>query len=309
MSVARSNFLLRLRAYREAVNDAATVSKSLANQDGDPTRLMRNGLSVVGFALLENFIRSRTAEVLERVGDSGISFASLPVELQNAATRGVIEALSFQYRFLDGDDSVQITQEHAKLVASTLSTGYQLSRMALGRDRSNLTHESVKQMLRAFQVKDGWGNINRFAGRVGVASPSLRDAFEGAMHRRHRGAHQADADTEPSDLQSFYIHALGIAIGYDALISKGLMFILDADDEYLRGEKAVSDDLVKVRFLDQEDASTWGERGENKGVARKGSCFEEIRTKSLRRSRKRNEILVVRDLREMPLEWHISEVA
>jgi hypothetical protein len=310
MSKARHDFISRLRAYRSAVEAEILVNKAPTDHEHNQrAKILRSGLSVVGFSILEDFIDDRSTEILARIGNSAVQFERLPEKLREATTIGVIRALNFQIGLIRSNDEKDVTsfvQRHARLVASTSETGYQLSGLALGAMRSNLNHEDVKQMLHTFRIKDPWGKIDKIASRVGLGAPSLQDAFKGAMRRRHEGAHKADADPETTDLQFYYNQALGIAIGFDALISYGLKYILDANSDFLSGSQEVEQSKIPFRFVDQSDNGEWREVAEGKLRAyRVGDDFEHVKDNALARARSRSEILVVRNTNEIPRGWYI----
>ena len=310
MSKARHDFISRLRAYRSAVETEILVNKAPTDREHNRrAKILRSGLSVVGFSILEDFIDDRSTEILARVGNSAVQFDRLPKRLQKATTIGVIRALNFQIGLIRNSDEEDVTsfvQRHAKLVASTSETAYQLSGLALGAKRSNLNHEDVKRMLRTFRIKDPWGKIDKIASRVGLGAPSLQDAFKGAMRRRHEGAHQADADPETTDLQFYYNQALGIAVGFDALISSGLKHILDANSDFLSGSREVEQSEIPLRFVDQSANGTWREVTEGSQRAyRVDEDLEQIKENALARARRRSEVLVIRNANEIPREWYI----
>src|SRR5215211_6609576 len=99
---SREQFVGRLYAYRQAVRSEVLVSRAPTETEHNlRARVLRNGLAVVGYALLEDFLRSRTVEVVARIGDGHTSFQDLPKGIKFAATEGVFNAARFQQRFID----------------------------------------------------------------------------------------------------------------------------------------------------------------------------------------------------------------
>lgn len=58
--------------------------------------LLRKGLGIVAFNILEDFIKKRSSEALSRVSASRISFSKLPVKLQEAAILEAVSSLAFR---------------------------------------------------------------------------------------------------------------------------------------------------------------------------------------------------------------------
>lgn len=312
MSEARRSFLHRINAFKSAAYDDALVSREPSEEEHNRrSRILRSGLSVVGFSILEDFIDSRSSEVLARIGNSSVKFQRLPDPLREATTIGVINALNFEIRLRrkNDDDISSFVQRHARLVASTAESGYQLSSLALGRSGSNLNHEDIKQILRSFNIHDPWGNIDDIASRVNIGVPSLREAYKSATNRRHQGAHQADADIAPTDLQFYFKHALAIALSFDSLISTSLKLILDADRKYLEGEKNPDEKDIYIRFVDDSGGS-WREISEKSERAyRVDNDRDIILEGATKRARNNDEIVVVRDITQTPILWKSPFVA
>jgi hypothetical protein len=244
-------FLERLSAYENAVKQELIVTRTPTDVIHNArARLLRNGLAVVAFALLEDFIKTRMGEVFERVGMGASSFSDLPHALRVAATSGVIKAMGYQDRFLDNRSSnyFEHFQTHALLVASTRNPGFQLSPMAFGHDQPNLQSTAVERMLTAFHIDRPWNAIESVARRAGVGVPALKGAFDSALQRRHQAAHRADANVEPSDLAAFATETMGIAIGIDLALSLALRKILDGDRRFLSGER-IGGNRIGLRLI------------------------------------------------------------
>jgi len=312
MSVARHTFMERVTAFKSAVNAPILVSRDPLEVDHNNTaRLLRNGLAVVGFAILEDFVRGRLKEILARVGSSNIPFDELPDPLRNAAVLGAVHALAYhgELRRRQGDDYVSFIQEHGCLIGSTRSASYKISEMALGWDRPNLSASDIKDILTTFKIRDGWGNIEALAKRVGLASPSLREDFSQAARRRHRAAHLATADTEVTHLMSFGHQAIGIALGFDALLSCSLRRLLDRDSSYLSDKGSVQEGEIRARFIDP-DGTTWREIKEgSKRAVRRNSDVKALTSACLARPDARNDLVIVRDSSRQPTKWFIQSVA
>ena len=312
MSLARTAFLERLDSFGVAILEPGLISRDPSQVGHNNTaRLLRNGLAVAGFALLEDFIRSRTQEVLERLSSGQLPFDSLPDELREACVFGATKAVAYHgdIKKRQHEDYLSFIQEHGRLIGSTSSSGYQLSPMSLGWERPNLNHDDVKEILRAFKIKDGWGNIDSLAARVGLASPSLCEAFRQSALRRHRAAHKADVDTETSQLDSFVSQALGIAIAFDALISKSLRRLLDRDSTFLSDSGDILHSDVSVRFLDKGQDGWWREMKENgQRAVRRTQDVVTLKSECLARADARRDLIVIRKVSQQPTEWLIPEV-
>ena len=267
MSVARNQFLARISSLARSIRIDAVKSRPLTEQaHNDVARMLRNGLAVVGFASLEDFIKSRTSEVLSEVGRTHVPFRDLPEKLRFATTFDALSALSYQLSLRAKADRVAYVQEHAQRIASTATAAYELSAHALGYDQANLQDETIKSILKCFLIDDPWGEMTKLASRIGLIALPLDETYRSAALRRHKAAHVAHADTPQTDLSQFTKEALATAIGFDALLSRALARMYALDAAYLRGTTKVSAASVMIRTIKRQDNS-WRETIEGRTSA------------------------------------------
>jgi hypothetical protein len=261
----------------------------------------------MAFALLEDFIKARTGEILERVGAGLATFVDLPHALRVAATAGVVRALYYQDRFQDKQSSIYFThyQVHSSRIASTASSAFEISPLAFGFDQPNLNSKVVENILNAFNIEQPWNAIESVARRTGVGVPALRRAFESAMYRRHDAAHRADADVESSDLEGLVTEVLGIAVGTDLSLSLALRRILDGDRDLLSRNKKMAGNKIGVRLISFDGSTWWREvvPGKSRATAR-NKDLDELKVECFRRARSNQEAVVIQDSRGLPQEWY-----
>ena len=267
MSVARNQFLARISSLARSIQIDAVKSRPLTEQaHNDVARILRNGLAVVGFASLEDFIKSRTSEVLSEVGRTHVPFRNLPEKLRFATTFEALSALRYQLSLKSNADRIAYIQDHTQRIASTASAAYELSTHALGYDQANLKDSTIKSILKCFLVDDPWGEMTTLARRIGLISLPLDETYRSAELRRHQAAHVAHADTPQTDLAQFTKEALATAIGFDALLSRALARMYALDDTYLRGTSKVSASSIAIRTIKRHD-NIWRETIEGRRSA------------------------------------------
>jgi hypothetical protein len=186
--------------------------------------MLRNGLAVVSFAALEDFIRARTGEALSAVAAAGIAFSQLPRTLQQAATEGALRAALAQMSFMEdratrGPPFLQVTAAH---VASTGGYPYSLSSYSLGHQGSNLSFDDVPKVLKAFKVDAPWRELTALAARAGFAALPLHDFYSETLRRRHRAAHEGSTDTPLADIAAFAAGARACALAFELLLSQAV---------------------------------------------------------------------------------------
>lgn len=268
---AKTLFLERMDALARSTSIEAVTNKPLTDHaHNSVARMLRNGLAVVGFAALEDFIKSRTSEVLAEVGRTAVPFTELPERLRNATTFEVVSALQYQLSISDKAERLAYIQDHAAKIASTATSAYELSPHAFGFSQANLKDETIKDILKGFMIDDPWQEISKVGARIGLNAVPLNEVFKAAAIRRHRAAHVARVDVPQTDLIQFVRDAYAIAIGFDALLSAASQRIRLRDHEYLAGRRRVNNSSFKVRIV-REESNRWKEFVEGRSRALKAS--------------------------------------
>lgn len=260
MTSARNDFIERIRTLKTTISETEAVRSKgpTERMHNQIARMLRNGLAVVGFASLEDFIKARSCEVLELIGTTGVAFDQLPEKVQVATTYGAISALNYQLGLRDKQEKIGFAQDHTLKISSTASGGYALTALAFGYGQPNLNVDSIKSILSSFGVENPWGQITNIASSLGLAALPLDESFKNAALRRHRAAHVANADTPQGDISQFVNEAIAIAIGFDFLFSKALSLIRDLDPRYLNSSTRVTASSIHYRVVKLSDGK-WKE--------------------------------------------------
>ncbi len=312
MSGARTAYINRIKAIASSVNEPALADKAPTDPDHNQRALLlRNGVAIIGFASLELFIRARTAEVATSIARSGISFVDLPEGLRDACTFGALKGLIYQadLRRRQGEDVTPLIQDHTQKISTSSNPIFHVSEYSLGWDKPNLTHEEVKQMLGVFLVGDCWEQMRLFAARAGISVPSLLAAFRNSAARRHQAAHRGDAHVLLTDLQSFVNESIGIALGFDALISRAARLIINRDTAFLSNSKKLTQQDIGMRFVLMDGATSFREL-EEKGsrAVRRKKTLQDALHHAEANARTHGQVVVVRDRRGIPESWLVTDV-
>ncbi|CAB3699886.1 hypothetical protein [Trinickia soli] len=304
MSAARSQFLGRISSLVRSLGIEAVTPKALTERaHNEVARLLRNGLAVVGFAALEDFIKSRTSEILSDVGSTGVPFRDLPERLRFATTFEAVSALSYQLNIRPKQDRIAYMQDQAQKIASTASAAYELMPHALAFDQANVQDETIKLILKSFHIDDPWGEMSRLSSRLGLTALPLDETYRMAAQRRHRAAHVANADTPQADLHQFTIDATGIAIGFDALLTRALERMRARDSRYLQGIQKVSSNSLTVRAV-RPHGARWRETVEGRTTAVKiGTSLDSLLPAARSRCARGKNLLVVFESGSQVREW------
>jgi len=269
MPSAKQDFIDRIRSLDNSIS-IGSVSNSADRDHNNVAKLLRNGLAVVGFAALEDFIKTRSSEVMAAIGGGGVSFSDLPEKIQAASTHEAISALSYQLSVRDRSERISYIQEQARKISSTASVGYDLTEHSFAHNQANVNEAAIAGILKSFYVDDPWGNMSALSSRLNLTALPLIETYKGAMRRRHRAAHVASADTPQSDISQFVKEALAIAIGFDSLLTTALSKMLSGDRQFLRGRYRVSEADITFRRVVFESGK-WKEFVEGRARAHRVS--------------------------------------
>lgn len=219
---AKSELLERLRYI-----DAAVLLRELTDigiapsEHNSVANLLRKGLSIVAFNILEDYIKNKAAEALVSLSASTIPFSNLPDSLQESAIFGALNSLGFQSKILkkENPDYKIIIQQETKKIASTGSLPYELSKYALLSSGSNVASREITEFLDAFGIANGWTQLKLISDAIGGGIPDLAQAFNNATYRRHNSAHSASFNYQYLWLENLKSEILAISASIDIAIS------------------------------------------------------------------------------------------
>ena len=115
---AKTELLERLQYVDKAVSLPELIDVGIApSEHNGVANLLRKGLGIVMFNILEDFIKKRSLEALNLISASTISFNDLPSKLQESAISGALSSLNYHVRILkkeNPNDYLRIIQEESK---------------------------------------------------------------------------------------------------------------------------------------------------------------------------------------------------
>lgn len=303
-SVSRESFLARMAALESASQTDALQAHAPVPADNDPSRLLRNGLTVVGFAAFEDFFISRTKELLERIDPVKVPFDKLPAKLQAATTWGAVQTLVFRAR-LEKDPllRLELIQDHATHVASTSSTNYRLSPLSFAPQGSNLSEDDIDGALKALMVDAPWIQLGQLASRVGYGVLGLGEVFRSSAGNRHLAAHLAAADMSLGDVQDLATRLRVVGLAVEVLMTQAITELPAA----IVAKQAKLTNLasrVKFRFIDGSEGRFKALKEDGKRADRVFDDVDSAIAYSLLITERAGSTLVVRDHRGWPVSWY-----
>jgi hypothetical protein len=306
---ARQAFITNLATYRRASQQAALLGSSPPITPSDQSaRILRNGLSVAGLALIEEFIRERTGEIMDHINRARLPLTALPLDLRKAATNTAIRNLAWEVRGLirDNVDPIPLIHETSRALASTQRARSTLSKIALHWAESNVGTAHIGWTLNVLGVDRPWDQVTSLATRSGFAVGPMIDVFGAALRERHSAAHRFDKDSLLLDVRSFPQNALAFAIGFDSLACRAAVLCATQDPAYLGGRRVTAADIT-FRFLDDIGAGH-AEVPEGGTPLAIHATLPAARSTALRRAPTSGDVIVQRDRNGVPVWWQSGDM-
>ena len=224
MSIARCNFESRISTLKDSLNDPAVANGPPSDvQKNAIASMLRNGLAVLAFAITEDFIRDRTAEVLSGFSNATVRFDDLSDDLQQAITFSALNGILFRARFQEKATRIQWLLSELPPIVHAATNITNLSKYSFGQSSSNLSDDDPTKILAAFGVANGWVAISKTAKRIGLGGvPDYAQAFKDLAKRRHSAAHTVATVIPLNDLMNSVQSIIGICCSFDLLLSKAL---------------------------------------------------------------------------------------
>lgn len=303
MPQALAQFLSRIEEIR-AGRDAAlqlTPPGNSALGGVDPRKAIRNGLCIVAFASLEDFICTRCFEIVSHLDANIIKFDQLPKKLRFQSTSYAVKKLPTAAKLVPKGSRMKYFAEESAVIGTAGSSQYQISRLAFLPYGANVSAEDVSAYMSCFTVSDAWKSLTTVTRRIGFGHLDARTVFTDFANNRHSAAHEPSTDVQPSDLNTFIDFAMAFAIGFDILATVGQWTGIVRDN----GFNCTSPDRVPLRFLDVDSNDVVSERAEGaKRVFRKFTDRTTAVQEALSRAKRQRGVVVERDSRSIPQNWY-----
>jgi hypothetical protein len=219
---AKNELIERLKYIDTAADLPVLIDIGIApSEHNSVANLLRKGLSIVSFNILEDFIKNKAYESLDNISSSGISFSNLPNELQEYSISGALASLNFQSQILkkDNQDYKLTIQQETQKISSTFGSPFSLSKYSLLSSSSNVVAREVNDFLKAFGIPNGWHQLKNISDSIGGGIPDLAQAFNLAAQRRHSSAHSASFVYGSSWLSNIKSEVIAICASIDIVIS------------------------------------------------------------------------------------------
>jgi hypothetical protein len=179
MSLARNVFYETVSVMRAvAQNPLLTDSAVGLSQHNVQARILRNGLIISSFSLMETYLEDRLEEKIRELSGSRIPYSSFSETLQTFLTVDAIAGMATKIGFADRSDRLQLAKRHLVQTANFRAVPPIYTGLGFSPKGSNISEGDIKSLFAAFGVRDGWRRLSALCGNVGSSRLSLRDDFK-----------------------------------------------------------------------------------------------------------------------------------
>ncbi|OCJ42746.1 hypothetical protein [Agrobacterium tumefaciens] len=301
MSVYRGEFYDALQAMLRVVTEPILTDVfPLTDKHNISARMLRTGLSVSAFALLERYVKSVFDALVTDLAGTRVKYTDFSDTLKKFLVVDSVAGLSNSASFIkDAVLKLNHLETQVGKLANFASNPPIYTAFGFSPSGSNVGHEDIKQGFKAFGVTNAWGKLTGIASIIGSGSLSLENDYIALARSRHVSAHTA-ANIPTSDLISNLNAAIVIGISVDILgmhLGKAIKNCRTASDL----DTSVAGMNFNVRFLDFGTDGKWHERASSASrIVKKYPDREEGKAGMLAR---RSAIpVVVRNSSSTPIE-------
>jgi hypothetical protein len=263
-------------------------------------RILRNGLVISSFSLVEAYVEDRLEEKIADLSNSRMTYSSFGDSLRTFLTLDAITGLITRVNFADKSDRLGLAEAGLLRAASFQSSPPLYSMLGFSPKGSNIGHADIKSLLSAFGIKNGWGFLSSICAHLGASRISLQDDFQNFSRARNRAAHDSTTSIASGDLATH----LGTALLSGMSVDIALTSAIDAfvkEKTIAAAEAAASAVPTTFRLIDEQlDGSFFERIGMSGNTIKKYASRDAADTEA--KSRKKVLPIVVRDRSSVPTE-------
>ena len=287
---------------RSLQSDASFIDQGIAPSDHNiKARILRNGLVVSAFSLLETYLEDRLEEAVASLSSSAIPYSSFPDEFRNFFTVQAVQGLANRLKFLDKNDKLIYAEQNISSIARILSNPSSYNKFGFSPNGSNIKSEDVRDLPKLFGVKNGWFQLQTVCSEIGASRLALSNDFENFKKARNAGAHDIGSNIASLDLDTHIETALLVGISSDISISNAIEWLCRSHTHALAMQH-ISTNRPKYKFLVERGDGRWAEYGTgNARIIKIYPDFENAKRGAATRSRQQNTHLVAKDLSLRPV--------
>lgn len=212
-------------------------------------RLLRQGLAVSSFALLETYLFSKFEDIIAKVGRTTLTYNSFPADLRHFLTIDALQGLLTKIKQVEKSNRQSFADQHIPTISGFLSTPPTFTSFGFSPTGSNIGHEDIKKGFSALGVIDPWRKLAAIASAIGAGRISLETDYRTLASARHRSAHNPQTNVPTADLQTNIQIAITLGIAFD-ILSDSTGKIIESCRNITTLTNDINSAIYELRFID-----------------------------------------------------------
>lgn len=259
------DFYSSLRSMKNLLSEPALTDQGPSEETHNTgAKLLRHGLCISAFALLEKHLSQLFDDFMNVGAASQFSYADMPEKLKKFFTVDAVTGLVNKLDFLDKQDRRQFVETHLQRISSFASEPAVYTAFGFSPKGSNVGHEDIKQAFKALGASDPWGKLTAVTAGIGAARLDLCSDYKNLALSRHASAHNPTSNVPTNDLRTHIETATLVGVACSALLNEiAAAFAQSQNADAL--EQAIESLEFRFRFLDEQNNGSWLERISNNG--------------------------------------------
>ncbi|MCG7425190.1 HEPN domain-containing protein [Kocuria rhizophila] len=256
-SDARNQLLTALNAVEAACDEECVKNKDPEGQ------ILRKGLCVTSFNVLEGFVAQRWEELAVYANGGVTQFDDLPEEMRRKILERTLKVAARRLGRIDKDDaSLTLFMKNIGLSLSKTSGDLILSDLAGKWEGSNLNSTDLADILKMLHVGNPWESMRELTARFwsstvntdNTPSIDLAQTFRTISQNRHNAAHDMNYNATLLQLRTLPSEIRKISFGFDVCASKAIEHLRSGNQYYLRDANYIgSNDLTEYWVIEESE--------------------------------------------------------
>ncbi|WP_253711294.1 HEPN domain-containing protein [Bradyrhizobium sp. WD16] len=301
MSLARSSFYEHMNLLRELSSDSLLTDVfPPVDAHNARAKILRNGLVVSSFSLLEHYVQGRLDEKIAELSSTRITYSMFDDKMRSFLSMNAVLGLGNRINFTDKSDRLSFAETHITRLAAIATNPPSYTGLGFSPKGSNVSGDDLRDLLAAFGIQNAWRALSQVVSSLGATRVSLKDDFVNLSRSRNRAAHRSTTNLATADLQTHLDTAVLVGLSIDILLSNAINAFIK--ERTAASATASANSLpLNFRFLDQQVDNTWNEKVGSAGrvVKKYPSRMAAVAGATARAAK---NYIVVRDLRSIPVE-------
>lgn len=266
MAPYRAEFYEALQAMLKVTDERLlTDLLPLSSTHNVTARILRHGIAVSAFAMLERYTKNVFERMMNDLAVSSVLYVDLPSKLRRFIVADAVVGLGNTASFIrDEQSKIAYIESQIFSISQHKLNPPTYTSLGFSPTGSNVNHEDIKKGFAAFGLQDPWRKLTALSAAVGSGYLSLEDEYKTLAGARNSSAHDPASNIPTGTLQSNLNAVTVLAMTID-LLGHAVGKASKLCQNKANFERDVNAITFSIRFLDEQLDGTWAERSTNGG--------------------------------------------